>query len=79
MNASRIDEILPALSPRQLEILLQLTSGRTHRNIAERLGISRATVDRHVADIYIKLRVSSRARALARARELGWLNDDAAR
>ena len=61
-------------SPRQLEILRHLKDGHSHRSIGERLGISQATVDRHVANLYIKMGVSSRQQAVKRASELGWLD-----
>jgi ATP/maltotriose-dependent transcriptional regulator MalT len=63
----------PRPSPRQLEILHHLVAGRSHRSTGEILGISQTTVDRHVANLYIKLHVSSRQQAIERARELGWL------
>jgi LuxR family transcriptional regulator, maltose regulon positive regulatory protein len=61
-------------SPRQMEILYYLAAGQSHRAIGDTLGISQATVDRHVANLYINLRVSSRQQAIDRARELGWLD-----
>ena len=39
--------------------------------IADRLVLSARTVDRHVAEIFGKLDVSSRRQAVERARELG--------
>jgi DNA-binding NarL/FixJ family response regulator len=61
-------------SPRQLEILRHLQEGRSHRSIGETLGISQATVDRHVANLYIKMGVSSRQEAIHQAGVLGWLD-----
>jgi len=60
-------------SPRQIEVLQHLSEGESHRAIASVLGISQATVDRHVADLFVKLHVASREQAIARALELGWL------
>lgn len=60
-------------SPRQMEVLQHLQAGQSHRDIARAMGISQSTVDRHVADLYVKLHVASREQAIARAAELAWL------
>lgn len=54
---------LPAddLTGRQLEIARAFSIGDTHRAIGERLGISPNTVRRHLANIYEKLGISSKA------------------
>jgi len=57
------------LTPREREVLALLATGRTNRSIAERLFISEKTVARHVANIFRKLGVSSRAAATAYAYE----------
>lgn len=61
------------LSVREINILNQVASGLTHREIAERLYISRHTVEAHVRNIYRKLAVSSRMRAVSEARSRGLL------
>ena len=62
------------LSQREIGILNQVASGLTHREIAERLFISRHTVEAHVRNIYRKLAVSSRMRAVSEARARGLLD-----
>lgn len=57
------------LSARELEILHGLAAGKSNRAIADELGISERTVDRHVSNIFAKLDVSSRAAATAYAYE----------
>lgn len=57
------------LTPRELEVLRLVAAGRTNREIADELVLSRRTVDRHVSNILAKLRVSSRASATAYAYE----------
>jgi LuxR family transcriptional regulator, maltose regulon positive regulatory protein len=58
-----------ALSERELTVLLLLRGGMSEREIARELYVSFNTVHSHVKAIYRKLGVSSRADALARARE----------
>ncbi len=53
------------LSTRELDVLRLLCDGSQDREIAQRLGISDATVGRHLANIYGKLGVSTRAAAAA--------------
>jgi DNA-binding CsgD family transcriptional regulator len=53
------------LSPRELEVLRLLASGRTNRDIAAELVVSEHTVARHVQNIFVKLEVSSRSAATA--------------
>jgi DNA-binding CsgD family transcriptional regulator len=61
------------LSPRELQVLRLVASGETNKAIASALVLSERTVDRHVSNIYAKLRVSSRAAATAYAYERGLL------
>jgi DNA-binding CsgD family transcriptional regulator len=55
------------LSPREMEILGKLAAGGSAKAIASELGLSVATVQRHVANIYTKIAVNSRAAATAYA------------
>lgn len=57
------------LTPRELEVLRFLATGKTNKAIAADLFISERTVDRHVSNILSKLNVSSRAAATAYAYE----------
>ncbi|MGD8750084.1 MAG: LuxR C-terminal-related transcriptional regulator [Anaerolineales bacterium] len=61
------------LTPREVEVLKQITLGVSNRTIAERLVITESTVKTHIYHIFAKLDVSSRTEAAARVRELGML------
>jgi LuxR family maltose regulon positive regulatory protein len=62
--------LIEPLSERELEVLGLVVDGLTNREISEKLFISVGTVKTHTHHIYGKLGVSSRPRAIARAREL---------
>jgi DNA-binding CsgD family transcriptional regulator len=57
------------LSPRELQVLGLVAAGTTNKAIAMSLVLSERTVERHVSNIFSKLRVSSRAAATAYAYE----------
>jgi DNA-binding CsgD family transcriptional regulator len=59
------------LTPRELEILKLVARGMNDAQIAERLFVSPHTVHRHVANIRVKLRLSSRSAAVAYATRAG--------
>ena len=59
------------LTRRELEVMRFVASGRTNREIARELFLSRRTVDMHVRNILAKLGCHSRAEATRRAGELG--------
>ena len=52
--------VLADLTPRELEVMALIADGMTNQEIAERLGISVKTVDRHRENIMRKLGVHSR-------------------
>jgi DNA-binding CsgD family transcriptional regulator len=59
------------LSRREREVVRLLAVGRTNREIAQDLFLSRRTVDMHVRNILRKLDCRSRVEAAGRAREIG--------
>ena len=61
-------ELPGGLTPREAEILRQVAYGGTNKQVAEALVISEKTVARHLANIYVKLDVSTRTAAVAWAR-----------
>jgi len=56
-----------ALTPRETEVLAWLARGKTNRDIAEILGMSHRTVNKHLEHIFEKLGVETRAAAAALA------------
>ncbi len=63
------------LTARELEILRFLAQGRSDREIADELFISRLTASRHTANIFTKIDVNSRTAAAAFAFRHGIVND----
>jgi DNA-binding NarL/FixJ family response regulator len=59
------------LTPRELEVLRLLVGGYDQRQIAEQLVISSKTTGAHIQHILEKLRVHSRAQAVAAAHRYG--------
>jgi DNA-binding NarL/FixJ family response regulator len=58
-----------ALSPREVEILRRVASGRSNREIAQELWLSEQTVKYHLTNVYRKIRVSGRTAATRYAYE----------
>jgi DNA-binding CsgD family transcriptional regulator len=62
---------LGELTARELEVLRLVAQGMSDAEIAERLVVSQHTVHRHVANVRTKLRLPSRAAAVAYAARAG--------
>lgn len=62
------------LSGREIEVLLLTARGLGNRQIATTLGVSEATVRRHLANIYPKMGVGSRMEAVKEALANGWIS-----
>jgi len=72
MLSGRVQPERP-LTPRELEVLRVLVTGRTYAATGEQLGIAGPTVQSFAHKIYEKLGVSGRQAAFVRAQELGLL------
>jgi|SoiMethySBSTD1v2_1073268.scaffolds.fasta_scaffold102487_3 DNA-binding CsgD family transcriptional regulator len=58
------------LTPREIQILSLVASGRTNREIGTSLAITEGTVKGHLQRIYRKMRVENRAQAATLHRKL---------
>lgn len=63
-------KILGALTQKEFDVLNSLKEGKTNRQMADEHFISVNTIKTHIKNIYDKLDVNSRTRAVARLREL---------
>ena len=73
---SHVDEAhesFSPLSPREMEILQQVTRGLSNKEIALLLGISHQTVKNHMTAILNKLDVEDRTQAAVYALQRGWV------
>jgi two-component system, NarL family, response regulator LiaR len=66
------DRPLSPLTPRELEVLRLLAQGLDNEAIAQRLVLTKRTVQNHISIIYDKLGVTSRTEALLYAVQHGW-------
>jgi DNA-binding NarL/FixJ family response regulator len=67
----------PNLTDREREVLDLVARGMSNQDIARKLFISHRTVRNHVSNVFTKLQVADRARAIVTARDAGLgLGDD---
>ena len=59
--------MLPGLTAREQQILNLVAEGLTNRQISSTLSVSESTVENHMHHIFVKLGISNRAQAVARA------------
>ena len=67
---------LGLLTEREMEVLKLVTKGLSNKDIADGLSLSIRTVQGHLANIFNKLRVSSRTEAVVHALKEGWVTLD---
>jgi DNA-binding NarL/FixJ family response regulator len=73
----RATQRLPALSPREREIMDLLAQGLTGEQVAERLVLSAETVKTHIRNAMAKLEASTRVHAVAIALREGYISPPA--
>lgn len=64
------------LSERETEILKLAAQGLSNQEVADRLFLSRRTIQSHLANIFRKMDVGSRTEAVLQALKRGWLGLD---
>lgn len=64
-------DLLPKLSPRQVEVLRLIANGASNRQISETMIISENTVKSHLKTIFYEMRVNKRTACVRKARTLG--------
>ena len=55
------------LTPREIQVLRQVASGATNKEIAAHLGVAVSTIERHLVNLYTKIGARGRADAVAYA------------
>jgi len=66
-------EGIELLSERELEVLKAAATGKSNKDIADELCLSKRTVQTHLSTVFAKMQVGSRTEAVVRALQLGWL------
>jgi DNA-binding NarL/FixJ family response regulator len=62
------------LTEREIEVLAELSNGLSNREIARKLYLTEGTVKNYISNIYSKLEVSGRHKAVFKAKEEGIIN-----
>lgn len=58
------------LSKREYEVLVEMASGYSNKEIADRLFVSESTIKTHVSSVLLKLNAKRRTQAIQKAKEL---------
>ncbi len=68
------EQVHTNLSQREMEILTCISNGLSSREIGLQLNISKYTVEAHIKNIYQKLEVNSRTKAIYVGKQIGLIN-----
>ena len=68
------DEVSDKLSERECDVLKLVVEGKDYKAIAEKLFLSTHTIRKHIANIYEKLHVSSKAQVINMGLQSKWFN-----
>lgn len=64
------------LTKREIEVLMKVIEGKSSKEVADELFVSKRTVDFHLANIYEKLHVNNRVQAFREATRRGLIELD---
>lgn len=70
MSTASRDAKVP-LTDREVEVLNHVLEGKSSKEVARLLFVSKRTVDFHLTNIYHKLHVTNRVQAVLRAAQMG--------
>ncbi|NND70885.1 MAG: response regulator transcription factor [Rhodothermales bacterium] len=68
IDSSRVEEL--GISQREYEVLVQIATGKSNKEIADTLFVSESTIKTHVSNLLSKLDARRRTQAVTRAKEL---------
>ena len=71
VQAEQAEDQNVKLTKREVEVLSLVVQGKSSKEVADELFVSKRTVDFHLANIYDKLHVTNRVQAFRRATRLG--------
>ncbi len=72
-NSSQYSNLLTRPTQREKSIIRLISEGLSNREVSQQLGITERTVEYHLSNLYSKMLVSSRAEAVKKASDAGWL------
>jgi DNA-binding CsgD family transcriptional regulator len=75
VGSTAVKPLLDPLTEREVEILQLIAAGLSNKEIAAQLSLSTNTVKMYASQLYQKLDVSRRTEAVARARDIGLLDN----
>jgi DNA-binding NarL/FixJ family response regulator len=70
------DNLSERLSERECDVLKLVVEGKDYRHIAEKLFLSTHTIRKHIANIYEKLHVNSKAQVINLALKRKWFENE---
>ncbi|WP_407269633.1 AAA family ATPase [Radiobacillus sp. PE A8.2] len=73
-EADNVEELSAALTEREVEILNLMAAGLTNNEIAQKLGLKLGTIKVHNHNIYSKLEVNRRTKAVVKAKEMNLID-----
>ncbi len=76
MSTIELEVSHTSLTRREVQVLTLIIEGRSSKEVAAFLYLSKRTVDFHLARIYEKLNVTNRVQAIRRAAALGFVHGE---